>query len=247
MQRFNGSTALVTGSAKRLGRACALALAKQGASIVIHYRYSKEQAEDVHKEAAKIGAKAWLIQADLADTNQCKALFADAVRLAGKIDILVNSASIYPEGTLMESTEGDYVDNLMINALAPLTLSRLFAEQEINGAIVNLLDARMLDYDKKHVPYHISKRALFSFTRMLSVELAPAVRVNAVAPGLILPPEGEDSSYLQRFAHTNPLETWGTAADITDAVLYLAEAKFVTGQVLYVDGGRHMKGRFYGS
>ena len=247
MQNLNGNVALVTGAARRLGRASALALAQNGASIVIHYRSSMTQAESLLEEVRKSGADGWLIQADLSDSRECESLFAQAIQSAGKIDVLINSASIFPEGSLFESEENEFFENLKINALAPLKLSKLFAAQNTGGAIINLLDARILDYDKHHVPYHLSKQALFSFTRMMSIELSPAIRVNAVAPGLILPPEGKGSDYLQQLAHTNPLESWGTEKDISDAVLYLVSAGFVTGQVLYIDGGRHVKGRFYGS
>ena len=247
MQDLNGNVALVTGAARRLGRASALALAQNGASIVIHYRSSKAQAESLLEEVRKSGAKGWLIQADLSDLRECESLFSQAIQSAGRIDVLINSASIFPEGTLFDSEENEYFENLKINALAPLKLSKLFAAQNTGGAIINLLDTRILDYDKHHVPYHLSKQALFIFTRMMSIELSPAIRVNAVAPGLILPPEGKSSDYLQRLAHTNPLESWGTEKDISDAVLYLVGARFVTGQVLYIDGGRHVKGRFYGS
>ena len=247
MQNLNGNVALVTGAARRLGRASALALAQNGASIVIHYRSSMTQAESLLEEVRKSGADGWLIQADLSDSRECESLFAQAIQSAGKIDVLINSASIFPEGSLFESEENEFFENLKINALAPLKLSKLFAAQNTGGAIINLLDARILDYDKHHVPYHLSKQALFSFTRMMSIELSPAIRVNAVAPGLILPPEGKGSDYLQQLANTNPLESWGTEKDISDAVLYLVGAGFVTGQVLYIDGGRHVKGRFYGS
>ncbi|MAG13045.1 MAG: dehydrogenase [Spirochaetales bacterium] len=247
MQDLNGKVALVTGAAKRLGRETALALAQRGASIVIHYRSSEAQAQIVYDRVRSTGVDAWIIKADLSDLGQSEDLFSVAAKSAGGIDILINSASIFPNGTLFELDEGAYIDNLKVNALAPLRLSTLFASQKNGGTIINLLDTRMLDYDKNHVPYHLSKHALFLFTRMLSVELAPDIRVNAVAPGLILPPEGKDLKYLRELSHTNPLHRWGSAKDITDAILYLIGARFVTGQILYVDGGRHIKGRVYGS
>jgi NAD(P)-dependent dehydrogenase (short-subunit alcohol dehydrogenase family) len=95
------------------------------------------------------------------------------------------------------------------------------------------------------VPYHLSKRLLFDLTKMMAVEFAPRIRVNGIAPGLILPPEGQDDDYLERLADTNPLHDHGSPKDITDALLYLVLAEFVTGQVLFVDGGRHLKGNLY--
>ena len=140
---------------------------------------------------------------------------------------------------------------MKINSLSPFTLTtRLHEHLEADdrcGAVVNFLDTRMLDYDKKHVAYHLSKRTLFAITRMASIEYAPRLRVNGVAPGLVLPPPGEDESYLDEWAHTNPLKTHGNGEQIAAAVLFLLWSRFVTGQVIYVDGGRHVKGRFYGS
>ena len=104
----------------------------------------------------------------------------------------------------------------------------------------------MVDYDRAHAAYHLSKRMLFTLTRMMALEFAPQIRVNAVAPGLILPPPGQDASFLERMASTNPLGRHGDASDVADAVLFLTGAGFVTGQVIYVDGGRHMKGAVYG-
>ena len=103
----------------------------------------------------------------------------------------------------------------------------------------------MHDYDRDHVAYHLSKRALQSLTRMLAVELAPTVVVNAVAPGLILPPEGEDADYLERLAHTNPMNCWGHPQDVADAVRFLLQTRFTTGQTLYVDGGRNLRGKMH--
>ncbi|NQV31372.1 MAG: SDR family oxidoreductase, partial [Phycisphaeraceae bacterium] len=130
----------------------------------------------------------------------------------------------------------------------PLALSRAFAAQGqlTSGHIINMLDSRVQDYYKLHVPYHLSKRSLLALTRMLAIELAPGVAVNAVAPGLILAPEGKGDEYLQALAHTNPLNRSGGPQDICEAVLFLLRSEFITGQIIYVDGGRHMKGHMYG-
>jgi len=127
-----------------------------------------------------------------------------------------------------------------------LQLSRALAAQGRSGQVLNLLDCRILSYDAEHAAYHLSKRMLFSLTRMLALELAPRLRVNAVAPGLILPPPGRDEAYLQALARTNPLQRHGGAGDVVRAALFLMQSGFVTGQVIYVDGGHHMTGRTYG-
>lgn len=242
---LKGKTALITGAAKRLGAATALELATQGAGVVVHYGRSRTEAEEVAQAVKAAGAPAWTVTADLADPAAAAGLVDRAVELAGPLDILVNNAGIFPRGTLETLTAADLHANIDVNALAPLLLSRRFYAQGRPGSIVNMLDARITDFDRQHAPYHLSKRMLFSLTRMTAVEFAPAVRVNAVAPGLILPPDGEDETYLERLAHTNPLGRHGSPGDIANAILFLVRSEFITGQIIFVDGGRHMKGAMY--
>jgi hypothetical protein len=168
------------------------------------------------------------------------------MQVAGPIDILVNSASVFPRNTLADVTWQDVAENMQVNAMAPLLLSRAFAAQGRSGAIVNLLDTRVVHYDRIHAAYHLSKRTLLTLTRMMALEFAPTVRVNAVAPGLILPPAGEDEAYVQKMVGGIPLQRIGKVEDVTEAILYLLRSEFVTGQVIFVDGGFHMKGSTYG-
>jgi NAD(P)-dependent dehydrogenase (short-subunit alcohol dehydrogenase family) len=237
---------LVTGAARRLGRDLALALAAEGARVVIHYNTSANEAEDTAGQLRATGTQAWILQADLSDARQVEVLFPRAVEIAGPMDILVNNASVFPASRLETFSSEEIQETLQINALAPLALSRAFAAQRREGSILHLLDARMMDHDAGHAAYHLSKRMLFTLMRMMALEFAPLVRVNAVAPGLVLPPPGETEEYLKRLAHTNPLQTHGDSADVTEAALYLLRSRFVTGQVIFVDGGRHMKGNMYG-
>ncbi|MBI2435879.1 MAG: SDR family oxidoreductase [Candidatus Hydrogenedentes bacterium] len=241
-----GKTALVTGGAKRIGAATCLALAKAGSNVVVHYRHSAEEAKTLRGRLETAGVSAWTAQADLAESGGADRAWEAALRQAGHIDFLVNSASIFPTQTLTEMTPEDVHRNLDVNALAPMLLCRRFAEQKREGAIVNLLDTRAFDYDRNHVPYHLSKRMLFTLTRIMAVEYAPSVRVNAVAPGLILPPEGKDQAYLEQLRETNPLHRIGSPEDVAEAVLFLLRSSFMTGQVLLVDGGRHLHGSMYG-
>lgn len=244
---FSGKTALVTGAGRRIGRAVAESLAARGAGVLVHYRSSRSGAEETAAAARELGAEAWTIEADLGDSQEAGRLVTRAVEKAARpIDYLVNNASIYSESRLADLTPDDLNDNVQVNALAPLLLSRSFAEQDLDGVIVNLLDTRITDYDRKHVAYHLSKRMLYSLTRLMAIEFAPRVRVNAVAPGLILPPAGEDEDYLRRLAPTTLLNRPGCLNDVTEAVRFLLESDFVTGQVVYVDGGRHLKGSVYG-
>jgi pteridine reductase len=245
MKTLTGKNALVTGAAKRLGRAIAETLAAQSTNVVVHYGNSASEAEALVERLRGQGVKAWALQADLADTGEAAALITRATELAGPLDMLVNNAAIFPDSRLANVTSEDILANVRVNALSPFVMGRAFAEQGRGGAIVNMLDCRIVDYDDQHVAYHLSKRMLSSLTRMMAVEFAPAVRVNAVAPGLILPPPGKDESYLKSLESTNPLECHGDPEDVAAAVRFLLESAFVTGQIIYVDGGRHMKGRMY--
>jgi len=244
--RLSGQTALVTGSARRIGRVIALALAREGVHVVVHYNTSAEAAEATAEEIRSTGVSAWTVQADLASPSQPERLFARAAELAGSIDILVNNASVFPESRLEDVTAEELARNVNLHAFAPLALGRALAARRRGGSIVNLLDARIVDCDAAHVAYHLSKRMLYALTRMMALRFAPDVRVNAVAPGLILPPAGSDESRLHRLAETNPLRRWGEPEDVAAAVVFLLRSGFITGQVIFVDGGRHMKGRVYG-
>ncbi len=246
MAPLNEKTALVTGAAKRLGRAIALALAREGVDVVLHFRSSREEAEQAADSAREMGRKAWVLQADLADPNEAGSLVERAIAQAGPLDFLVNSASLFPGGRLLDTPSQDVHSLIDVNAVAPLYAARRFVGQGRSGAIVNLLDARIEDYDREHFAYHLSKRMLYDLTRMMALEFAPIVRVNGVAPGLVLAPEGKDIDYLESLRHTNPLHAFGAAEDVTSAVLFLLKSDFVTGQVVFVDGGRNLRGSVYG-
>ncbi|MGD9495229.1 MAG: SDR family oxidoreductase [Armatimonadota bacterium] len=244
MARFGlaGRTALVTGAALRLGKAIALELARAGANLVVHYHRSGAEAEAACAEIAALGVKAWALQADLSSPDQAAGLVGRATELAGPVEVLVNSASIFGPSTIADVSFDQVVEYASVNAWAPFALSREFARQTIDaGRIVNLLDTRVQAFDLQHVAYILSKHALLQFTRMTAMQFAPRITVNAVAPGLILPPPGEDESYLGALAERLPLRRHGEAQDIADAVRFLVEASFITGQVLFVDGGRHLR------
>ena len=245
---LRGQVALVTGGAVRLGRAISEALAAEGVHVVVHYRASAAEAEATVARLRGAGVGAWALQADLSAPAEAAGLVGRAAELAARpLDILVNSAGVWRASRLLEFAPDELQADLQVNALAPLQLCRDFAAQGRPGQIVNLLDARIVAYDAAHAAYHLSKRMLFSLTRMLALELAPGIRVNAVAPGLILPPRGEGEPFLKSLAHTNPLRTHGAAEDVARAVVFLLRSPFVTGQVIYVDGGRHLRGSTYGA
>jgi pteridine reductase len=239
-QSLAGRTALVTGGARRLGRATARALASEGANVIVHYGRSEAEAEELAAELREGGREAWTLQADLERPDEVESVIPRALEQAGGLHILVNNASIFAPGSLAEANLESLMRNIQVNAWAPFQLSRSFAQHAKRGTIVNLLDTRVAGYDWKHVEYILSKKMLAALTEMTAVQFAPDIRVNAVAPGLILPPPGKDESYLEALKDTVPLKRHGDAEDIAEAVLFLVKSDYVTGQVIYVDGGRHL-------
>lgn len=242
---LSGKTALITGAAKRIGGALAVALARDGVQIVVHYNHSDEEAAALCGEIKESGGQAWPVKGDLADPGQTEMVFRESVARAGPIDILINSASIFDVETIWQMTDESLCRNMRIHTMAALILSKGLAGQQRPGHIVNLLDTRVVSYDRDHAAYHISKRSLLTLTRILALELAPKIAVNAVAPGLILPSALQDETYLDKLAPTTPLQRHGSPADVVEAVLFLVRSQFITGQIIYVDGGYHMRGHMY--
>lgn len=241
---LKGRIALVTGGAKRLGRAIGLRLAGYGANVVIHFNKSKSEADRVQAELGEMGVQAWTVQADFTKPPEYESLIDRAVEKAGSIDILVNSASVFPSGTLDEISLDDFMKTVEINAWVPFVLARAFVSRlgkNARGGIVNILDTRVVDLDLAHPAYAVSKKMLYEFTKMAAIEFAPNVTVNAVAPGLILPPAGRDMSYLESLAAGVPLKRHGSPEDVASAVAFLVGSEFITGQTIFVDGGRHLR------
>jgi pteridine reductase len=239
--KLKGKTALITGASKRLGRALAIALAEEGVNIVAHDRKSLEpETVKVCGEVTDCGAKSWNISADLEKPEEYETLVARSIRAAGSLDILVNNASIFLPSTLMDVGFADVTRHVHINAWTPFVLSREFARLVRSGKIINLLDTNISGHDRAHVAYILSKQMLASLTKICALEFAPGITVNGVAPGLILPPNGKDETYLENLSTTVPLKRHGAPEDVSEAALYLLESDFVTGQVVYVDGGRHL-------
>ncbi len=239
--KLKGKVALITGASRRIGRTLAVALAEEGVNIVAHDRRDLEQeTAKVCDEVAGCGAKSWNVSADLEKPEEYETLVARAMQAAGSLDILINNASVFQPCTLMDMGFQDLMRHIHVNAWTPLVLSREFSRLAGRGKIINLLDTKIIGYDMAHVAYILSKRMLADLTTLCAREFAPTITVNAVAPGLILPPAGKDENYLNTLSHTVPLKRHGEPDDIADAALYLLKSDFVTGQVIYVDGGRHL-------
>jgi hypothetical protein len=240
MSELIGKTALVTGGAKRIGSAIALGLAKEGINVVVHYSKSKDEAAKLQEEISRLGVKSWLASADFNDPNSCRQLITESLELSGKLDILINNASVFLASAIDEVSLEAINAEMLTNAWTPFLLSRYFAEKVEYGKIVNLLDTRIVGYDFNHAAYYLSKRMLEVLTKMLALRLAPKITVNGIAPGLILPPKGKDSSYLELRKDKVPLKKTGSVSNIVDTVLFFLKNDFVTGQIIHVDGGKHL-------
>jgi glucose 1-dehydrogenase len=242
---LEGKAALVTGGGVRIGRALALALAGAGCDVVVHYNRSAGPAEAVREEAARRGVAAHAVGADLSDPTAPERLVAAAVERCGRLDVLINSAAIFPPGdTLAASGAAEFDALVAVNLRAPYLLCRAFAAARRPGApgrIVNVLDARVRRAGADHPVYRLTKRALWALTEDLALALAPDVTVNAVALGAILPPPGADASYLERLAAERvPLRRPGSAEIVAANVLHLLRQDFVTGAVVPLDGGQFL-------
>lgn len=238
-----GRNALITGGARRVGRALALALAGAGANVFIHYRRSAESAEQTAAEARALGPLAACGSADLGDPSSTHALLAQARAELGPISVLVNSASGFSTDTLTDVTLAGFRSALNLTLTAPVMLTQAFAAalpHSFDGAVLNITDARTRTPYRNHFSYVVAKGALDAFTRTAAVQLAPRIRVNAVGLGVILPPPGAGATYAERLAVELPLERVGGTGPVAAAAVALLTNDFVTGEIVRVDGGGHL-------
>ena len=235
--------ALVTGAAQRLGRAVALDLAAHGWGVVIHYRHSSADAEAVAAEARKHSSAA-VVGADLDDAAERSALIGEATRAAGTLTALVNCAAMFEHDTIDTLSEELLQRHIALNTFTPTLLAREFAEalpEEGRGVVVNFLDFKLASPYPDHFSYTLSKYALAGATELLARALAPRVRVNAVAPGYVLAAPGQSEADYKRLHDDTPLARGPTPKDIAHAARFLIENEAVTGQTIYVDGGRRFR------
>jgi NAD(P)-dependent dehydrogenase (short-subunit alcohol dehydrogenase family) len=232
--------AIVTGSAHRLGQAFAQALARRGFDILLHYHLSAEAAEQTAAELVASGAAVTLCRADLTDPAQVVSLFDVVDTLATPLGVLVNSAATMPRGDIRNLTSEEWDGTFAINLRAPLLCAQQAARRMEKGLIVNVTDIGAGKAWTRFPAYTVSKAALESLTTILARSLAPRVRVNAIAPGLVLPAEDMRADEWDRLVQRLPLRRPATLDEITSALEFLLDNEYVTGHTLNVDGGYNL-------
>jgi NAD(P)-dependent dehydrogenase (short-subunit alcohol dehydrogenase family) len=233
--------ALVTGGSRRIGRAIALALAGRGHDVAIHHRSSPEDAEAVAAEVRALGRLAAVVSADLTDEAEVRALVPATIEALGPLTVLINNASVFEDDRVGALGRDSWDRHIETNLRAPLVLMEAFAAQAPEGsAVVNLLDQRVLKPDPRFVSYALSRNGLWWATRTMAQALAPRIRVNGVGPGPTLKSIHQTDADFAAEASTVPLGHGADPADIAAAILYLIDARSVTGQMIAVDGGQHL-------
>ncbi len=238
---LKGQTFLVTGGAHRLGRTLALGIAAAGGDVVIHYGKSYQQAQETATQIATLERTAYLLQADLEDPLQSAALVARAWKYA-PLDGLVNNAAIFAPLHWDDTSLEDWERHLRINLTAPFLFSQAFAKHLPSdgiGRIVNIVDWRALRPGADHFPYTISKAALAALTRSLAAALGPRLTVNALALGAVLPPS--DGGAAESIVRGLPIERWAHLEEVQQALVFLLSGpRYITGEIIHLDGGRHL-------
>lgn len=245
--------ALITGAGKRLGREMALYLAGRGHDVALHYASSREGAEQTAAEARALGVHAVTLQADLLDEAAMAGLVPAAVQaLGGKLDVLINNASIFEHDTIETATEESWQRHIGSNLRAPFVLTQGFARQAppavqdgageplAGSLVVNMIDQRVRKLTPEFMTYTIAKMGLWAFTRTAAQALAPAIRVNAIGPGPTLRGGRQSAEHFARQRAATVLGRGANPSDINAALGYFLDAPSVTGQLLCIDGGQHL-------
>lgn len=242
---IKGKVALVTGGAVRVGKAVALGLARAGADVAVLYHSSTAAAAGTVQEIEALGVRALAVATDMADVSLIQRAVRTVHEGLGGVDIVVNGASHLATTPLLTTTPDQWRHILAVLLDGPFFLTQAVVplmQARGGGAIVNILDTSIDAPWPRFMAHAAGKMGLLALTRNLAVELAPAIRVNAVVPGPVLPPEGYPTAKVERMAGQTLLQRWGTPHDVADAVEFLVRADYVTGTVLHVDGGQQWVG-----
>jgi NAD(P)-dependent dehydrogenase (short-subunit alcohol dehydrogenase family) len=236
-------TALVTGGARRIGRSIVERLAQEGFGVAIHCNRSREEGEALARGIEARGGRAAVVQGELAEADAASRIVDAANRALGVVDLLVNNASIFEPDDAISLTLDSWERHVAVNLHSPVFLAHAFAAQlppERDGCIVNIVDQRVLKPTPQFFSYGVTKAALFSATEILAQALAPRIRVNAVGPGPTLMSARQDPAHFEKQSAAVLLGHGPEPEEIAEAVLYLARARSVTGQMIAVDGGQHL-------
>ncbi|MBC8339263.1 MAG: SDR family oxidoreductase [Rhodospirillales bacterium] len=236
-------TALVTGAARRIGRAIALDLAKSGWTVAVHYNRSAEEAKVVVGEIAEMGGKAAVVQADLADEDGASRLIDQTRQAVGPLNCLINNASVFEKDTPETATKASWDSHMQVNLRAPFQLTQGFVRQlpdGENGNVINLIDQRVWNVTPFFTSYTVSKVALWGLTQNLALALAPSIRVNAIGPGPTLASIHQTEEQFQRQWSAQPLSRPAMPEEICRAIQFVLDAPSMTGQMIVLDGGQHL-------
>jgi len=240
--RLEGGVALVTGAGHRVGRALALALGSEKMTVAVHYNSSAAEADETVARIKNAGGNAKAFHANLSEADASGQLVGDVVKSFGPLNVLINSAAVMKRHAFGSVTAEDWDETMSLNLRAPFLLSQAAAGEMPNGgAIVNIADLAAFETWPSYVPHSISKAAVIKMTEGLARVLAPAIRVNAIAPGAVLLPDDWTEKTGERLSDTTPLKRLGDPKDVAAAMLYLLRADYVTGETIVVDGGRRIR------
>ena len=234
---------MVTGGAVRVGAAICTELARRGAAVFIHYNRSAGPAEELRAQIVDAGGIAAIGSVDLSSPEAAPDLISAAAASLASPTILINSASAFPFDTINDVTLEGYRAAQDLTLVTPLMLTQAFAKQvpdDLGGAIVNVTDVKTTRPYRKHISYLLAKGGVDTLTKASAIALAPKIRVNAVALGVVLPPANEDDDYARKLADELPLQRIGGAQVVADTVAFLCENDFITGEIVRVDGGGHL-------
>lgn len=238
---LNGKVALVTGGARRLGRELSLALAKAGAGVVVNYNRSAAQANELCEQIEALGQRAVPVQADVSRGDDVQRLIEVTEEVFGRLDILVNNASTFENVPLLEITEESWDRVMGVNLKGPFLVSQKaepLLRAHRRGLIVNMTDLAGIQTWPAYGHHGVSKAGVIHLTKVLARAFAPEIRVNAIAPGTVLPPVDYTPAQVESLRGRTPLQRIGTPADVVRALMYLIDADYVTGEMVVVDGGR---------